>query len=605
MEENYDEPLTDEEKNNIPTIFRATLSKDQYIDILIPPKYLVCGNGITYEKSLLDKQGNPFKIITKICDTSVGIIAYLLNESTKELFYMLGYTTPYGVHKTIIVPQFTLLTAKGVLDLLKHEIIFSDEDASAMVEYFREILVLNKGKLPTKILYDTMGWKDDYTSFILGNKKISKDKTEGVEIDGIPKSIANAFNCQGNIKDWLYGTRKLLTRYINPRFACYAAVTSIILRKLGLKPIMVNFWEETSEGKTLINKLCISLYGSPEELIFSAHGTEFSFELLMSVFYDVPINFDDIQMVEKEKSMKLVYMIGNGIGKGRGLKTLKLKEFAHWNMVVLTTGETPWNDEQSFGGASLRVWDINGGVGAVDEEAVDDFEKIKRDHYGHIAPILIRKIISDLDRIEKMYLKNLDEIPKDIKKNKIVNRMNDTLAAFITGGMLFEEIMKELGEETRDPNKICKDILEGIIGKTAMETYPQRIIKHIYSWIDENPKNFFVNGSPNPNFIGEKENAPYKIYGNLRDGGITLEIFNKSFDDEIKRAGFDVSRARAEMKKLGLISAKKLSSTINKVSGRVVVINTNLVEAKYHFKCPISDVPIQNEKSGAIDMGLA
>lgn len=525
-----------------------------------------------------DKEGNP-ALFEDICYTPIQIRRVLKNYDSGETSIEVIFFDAKGKLACHTMQMGELFQKKGIMQLAGFGVMVTDKKATALAEYLNKFLFVNKATIPEQKLYETLGWKNNHASFVLGKEEILADKVEPVTLTNAPTSITNAISKGGTLEGWLKCTRPLL-RYPRVRFKCYLSCTAPLLSVLEEKSKLVNDYGESSKGKTTSNEAGISIWGNPDLLNLSAISTKVGAEETVKLFSNIPINLDEIQATEPELFTQIVYMIGNESGKLRGKKTGGLRDVAHWKTIVLVTGEAPISNDKSFTGTKVRAIETSGGIGEDNEEskrAVEIFEDGDKDangkfeggitkHYGHIAPILIQKILKNKEQLPEMYaesLKKLSSISSD-KKGAIADRMRKIFASFIVGGMLFEEIMKEQGEETQDPYAVCEEVLKTVIDEIVDETYATRAISHIYSWVDNKRKFFMTEGVSD-------ERAPSDIYGNF-NGIFELEIYTRPLKKELKEAGFNYQRVMKDFANLGWLKAANAQIWTNK-NGRGIKLD--------------------------------
>jgi putative DNA primase/helicase len=251
-----------------------------------------------------------------------------------------------------------------------------------------------------------MGWKKD--GFVLGQTFYSLKGNEPVTLTGAGKQ-ANAIRSNGSISGWGSAISGLM-EHDAQRFKTYIAVVPPLLKILDESNICINDYGETSTGKTLTTKCAMSMYGDPEDLLFSGNTTQVGMERAATQFCDLPINLDDIQTVKKELLDSLVYMIANGVGKVRGAKLGGLQEVLTWRTVGLFTGEIPIITDSSFMGMDVRVIELYGGLKGSDKAAVLKFETGIKDNYGTFAPMLIEYLIKNGDKVVSIHAESQETI---------------------------------------------------------------------------------------------------------------------------------------------------------------------------------------------------
>lgn len=482
---------------------------------ILPPGYEKNKDGI-FKIIIKDKKGVEIISLSPLSHTPVTVKSKLCNPDTGEVFYNLEFDG-----KTVTVPGCDLSQKKGIMQLAGQGLLTTEKWARELSEYLIKTIKLSQ--LTEYKIYDSMGWKED-GRFVLGQILFSKNGRTPIILKDANKQ-ALAIRSSGTIYGWIK-TIEGLMEYDTQRFKIYNGVVPPLLKLLNESSYSINDWGLTSIGKTVTTKVTLSIYGYPKDLLMGGGTTRVGLERTVTLFCDLPINLDDIQKIKKELLDLLVYSVGNEVGKLRGAKNGGLQETSNWKTVVLFTGEIPIINDTTFGGIIARLIELHGGLKAMDKEAVKKFEKgIKDGNYGTFGPVLIEYLIKNRDKVVSLHEESLqimqnvtDGFKGEKETSGIDNRLSDTFATILTAGKVFEELYGNVGGKVKDPGPIVKSIFETVIKGKASETYVQKGVIHIISWIVSNRSNFLLDGKRT---IVCTENAAYeqkyKIFGDISD----------------------------------------------------------------------------------------
>jgi uncharacterized protein (DUF927 family) len=521
------------------------------------------------------------------------------NKDTKEVDVLVGWLNgdKHFQHKILMTK---LLTKRGIHEFSNLGVNFPDKKGGDMAEYFSHILEENKDIIPEEDTYNIMGWRDNYNSFVIGKNKIYLDEnkkvqTERVEINA-NYSFIDAFNKKGDIKEWLRATRPLMV-YKSTRFSCYAVISSFLLSILGEQSKLIHRWGDSSLGKSTLHNVAMSMLGSPKQLNLTGDASKTGFEEMLSFLNNVPANFDDIQ-IDPELKKKIAYLVGNEKGKLRGKGAGGMRAISTWSATVLTTSETPLLEENTTTGARVRAFEIHGGLGAEDKNAVDTFYKniFKAElSYGHLSAYIISIILNSKPVLQEKYDKaivllndTLDGVAKSQsmqpqERNSIADRIINSFAVFLVSGWIFEKIMNELGESTHKPEDVIIDVMKDVIDETVTKPHHIQALQYIYDWINENNKSFTINKETPGGF------TPKKIYGDYRDGQY-IDIHIKTISKELKKGGFNYKRIKTEWETHKIIQPMDNDRPrIGGVRNRAISIDTNMVKSIMGEESPLTD----------------
>lgn len=162
-----------------------------------------------------------------------------------------------------------------------------------------------------------------------------------------------------------------------------ASFASVLLEPLQQRIIYLHLWKDSRSGKTAAQKAAVSIWGDPAGLMVSYNSTAVGFERSAAAMNHLPLALDELQSssFNAEYFSRVLYMLGNGIGKMRGDKFGGTQELLHWRNVILSTGEQPIIVGNSMDGVVTRVMEIM--AAPFDDEAfAAEVHRISETNYG-------------------------------------------------------------------------------------------------------------------------------------------------------------------------------------------------------------------------------
>ncbi|HEX7628044.1 MAG TPA: DUF927 domain-containing protein [Candidatus Methanoperedens sp.] len=211
-------------------------------------------------------------------------------------------------------------------------------------------------------------------------------------------------------------------KYDSQRFKVYKGVKATILYILKQQNNIVNDSGGTSQGKTITCMCAISMFGDPEKLMLAGGATVTAVEELAAQMCDLPIHLDETQKINREDLEKIVYSIGNGVGKGRGAKNGGMRDTPRFRSVALFTGEDRVIKDDSYDGMDMRLLEVRGGLRHDDSVAVHDFLNGVKNNYGVFGPLLIDWLLHNRDKVFKMNKESMATIKAAIPGNDVMNQ---------------------------------------------------------------------------------------------------------------------------------------------------------------------------------------
>lgn len=410
--------------------------------------------------------------------------------------------------KKIWAPKRTIMDMKKLVELSDHGLQVSSVNVKRMIEYLSFFEAYNMNFIELSYIARGMGWKTirDRKVFIL-NKMISKTSTEScqnneeISVEFVAEAgferFVKAMKPRGTYSQWRECVSKAL-KYPYASFAFYASFAAPLLRILKAPNFIIDFWGGSSVGKTTVSELAASVWGNPHKesggLVFSWDSTKVFLERMASFFCDVPIFPDDSQTVDDRTLATTLYMIANGVGKGRGAPT-GVRRNATWHTVCYSNGERPLTSCTSFSGAQARTIEIYGSpFPNAGGDFIRDLKQGIRENYGHAGPKFIKGLLSiienpfELDALKNEYRRYQQMLSKQAG-SEIGDRISQYFSVIKVASALACKIL-DVGDPVEAEEaifKVFKDILQETLTHSDL---PARAMDYILSWVMAN-ENYF------------------------------------------------------------------------------------------------------------------
>lgn len=365
------------------------------------PDQLHCGSWICDD--------NGIKVFTEkglitICPHPIIPIRILRNIETGRykveiVFYWRGQV------QTIFVNREILASPAKILELAAYAVIIKARTAPLLCEYFADMETYNPDVLREFASTGKLGWvkhKNDYY-FIPYDREIIFDSESEY------KSLYSSIHTRGSSAKW-YSCIGEIRKKKHPAFlinlaACFASVLAIPCDTL---PFIVSLWGRTGIGKSVILKICASIWADPDEgkFISDPKATATAMEARLNALNALPMLMDDMAQIAKrgDDYSELIYKWCAKQGKSRSNKNLGLNPSTTWCNCTLTNGERPIVDDFTQGGAINRVIDIECNDTLFDGEEGKDTIKVVKKNYGFAGEDFINEIKRiGFEEINKLY----------------------------------------------------------------------------------------------------------------------------------------------------------------------------------------------------------
>ena len=473
------------------------------------PIVLNCGEWTADDSGVYyyDKRGN--KVLA--CSHPIMPIRRLRNIDTGEIKIEIAYRQGKGAWEKRIFSKKTLSSSTAILDLAEIGIQVNSATAKNLVMYLSELESANYDKIEEAETTMKMGW--------IGKKQFAP-YTEDLEFDGDSSfnGIFKSIHKQGEYGKWLDVCRRVRKGGIYPRIVLASSFASVLIKECKLLPFFVHLWGGTESGKTLSIMLAASVWGNPELGTFpqTFNSTNVAQEMLAGFLNSLPLIMDEIQIIKDRKTYDdMIYMLTEGVGKGRGKKNGGLLPTMTWRNCMLTTGEDPIVNHHSGSGAVNRIIEVDCKGLKFFKNPFFVLDTIT-ENYGFAGEKFIKYLLKDdnlkkAQEIQKKYCKELERFDNMSKQ-----------AASASVILAADELATEA--IFKDGRNLQISDLEPLLVTRFQVSRNERAFEYLCDYLDINQNNF-------------KKNAFGEIWGKI-DGEITYLVKSK-FDEIIEKGGFN------------------------------------------------------------------
>lgn len=193
-------------------------------------------------------------------------------------------------------------------------------------------------------LYNSMGWKENNTQFILGDTVIKTDATGAVNEDASSlsshanKTSTDMYAKGGTLSDWIDGTAILEEADLPAHmFTLNMGFAAPLFNFTGLKGLTVSLYGPTGGGKTLAQYFVQSIYGDPDKLHFAAKFTQNALFSRLGMYNNLPMTIDEATMMQDKEVGDFLYYVSQGRDKARLGRNADERESKTWATPVIVS----------------------------------------------------------------------------------------------------------------------------------------------------------------------------------------------------------------------------------------------------------------------------
>lgn len=347
------------------------------------------------------------------------------------------------------------------------------------------------------------------------------------ESDGDAHLVA-ALHTKGELEPWLAMLQKCLS-FPRVMFCLYAACAPPLLMICEAPNFIIDLAGDTSRGKTTALELAASTWGLPAGhqggLVKSWNVTKVFAERYSALFNDLPIFLDDSQTTDQRTVAGVLYMVANGIGRGRGSAKGGMQKVQHWRTICFSTGEQPLTSNTEFGGARARVLTLWGSPfgDQPQGELVREIKSVTARHYGHAAYLVMHELIKldaagKWEQLRDLYLARVQQLATKFPGN-VADRLSRYVALVWVAGDLVHSVLDLPGT----PEATVLAIMREVCGELEEGDYATRALEATRAWANANMVSFHGKedfGRPPGRYLG---------VWRFESGGQTCIGFNPSY----------------------------------------------------------------------------
>ncbi|MFW1645233.1 DUF927 domain-containing protein [Acinetobacter guillouiae] len=211
---------------------------------------------------------------------------------------------------------------------------------------------------------DRVGWHEDV--FVLPHKQIGQKIDRDLIVYQANSAIDNRYQCKGTLAHWKSHIAQLVENHSLLVFALSTAFTGQLLDPLNQQGGGFHFKGGSSKGKSTALNLACSVWGNPKQFYRTWKATGNALEHTAYMHNDSFLVLDEIGEIANPRELgNIVYMLANGLGKGRMTRQITAKPMHQWKVMFLSSGEKSMKEimleqgQKAKLGQEIRLADID------------------------------------------------------------------------------------------------------------------------------------------------------------------------------------------------------------------------------------------------------
>ena len=257
-------------------------------------------------------------------------------------------------------------------------------------------------------LYATMGWKENFSQFVIGDTVLRRNTDGSVSEESITLASGSArlghelWHTAGSKDAWVNFTALLDKADLRAHmFALAVGFSGPLYAFTGLKGLTVSLYGPTGGGKSLAQMWIQSIYGNPDKLHFAAKFTQNSLFGRMGLYSHMPMTIDEVTMMDNKEVGDFAYWVSQGRDKARMNRNAEERDAKMWAMPVIVSTNKSMNSKLIASGLDTdaqmaRILEISvppSKLFTKDSTAGRKIYEFINANYGHVGREFIKRLL--------------------------------------------------------------------------------------------------------------------------------------------------------------------------------------------------------------------
>ena len=331
---------------------------------------------------------------------------------------------------------------------LKVDVPINEEEDTTCIKDLKKFLRNNISMLPVRMYYDKgYGWSKDGAT--------GKVRFDGASIAGMDDTILDDhehhLQKNGDMKKTIKISNEVMHHSVTTQFLLATSLAAPIFGALTSKSLMLNICGKTSQGKTTIMMLCMSLWSKSDDqnICTSWYNTENAICARLNGLEGVPFLLDDTSQGSTKDFTNVIYNIEDGKSKGRLNKVFKNGDVETWNSCIFSTSEKSMYEktDKEKEGILRRLVEVNVVQGDLikDEVEAQKVAETCKENYGCVGMDFVNKLFknglteNNFEKLSKCYTAEKTRLQISVGEDGISKGLAEKLAVVLLAAKLGRE----------------------------------------------------------------------------------------------------------------------------------------------------------------------
>lgn len=417
---------------------------------------------------------------------------------------------------------------------------------------------------------DRVGWHENV--FVLPHVQIGQTADNDLIVYQASNTLDNRYQSKGTLAQWQSDVAQLVASHSLLVFSLSTAFTGQLLTPLNQQGGGFHIKGGSSKGKSTALNLACSVWGNPENFYRTWRATGNNLEHTAYMHNDGFLVLDEIGEINNPKELgNIVYMLANGMGKGRMTKQITAKPMHQWKVIFLSSGEKSLKDimqeqgQKTKLGQEIRLADIDidqseyGIFDCIDfaeDGAKQSIELAKHlnQSYGVAGIAWLEYITSHKDQMIKQAEQLLDQYREALASHHTqghIVRVANYFALVAVAGELASQA-NITGWQSGTAFNAVQQVFNQWLGgfEQVGDFEDMEMLAHVKAFFEANESSRFESITPDPDHAERIYNRVG--YWKIENGEKVFYVMSEQFKNEICK-GYDSRKVAKALLNYGLL----------------------------------------------------
>ena len=417
---------------------------------------------------------------------------------------------------------------------------------------------------------DRVGWHENV--FVLPHTQIGQTADNDLIVYQASNTLDNRYQSKGTLAQWQSDVAQLVASHSLLVFSLCTAFTGQLLTPLNQQGGGFHLKGGSSKGKSTGLYLACSVWGKPTQFYRTWRATGNALEHTAYMHNDSFLVLDEIGEIANPKELgNIVYMLANGLGKGRMTKQITAKPMHQWKVIFLSSGEKSLKDimqeqgQKTKLGQEIRLADIDidqseygifDRLDFAEDGAKQSIELAKRlnQSYGVAGIAWLEYITSHKDQMIKQAEQLLDQYREALAAHHTqghIVRVANYFALVAVAGELASQA-HITGWQSGTAFNAVQQVFNQWLGSFEQvgDFEDREMLAHVKAFFEANESSRFESITPDPDHAERIYNRVG--YWKIENGEKVFYVMSEQFKNEICK-GYDSRKVAKALINYGLL----------------------------------------------------